>query len=381
MNVASLPKDWVATQLLRLLFQNLVVEERTDIRDATAAAWITANDLLHGRPGWMESVITSPQLLEWFETMMTPMGFPIDSSGFYDPLSSENGPQVAPERHNVDKNMLAQDLTLVSQDTVWKARIAAATAMAYLVASWNSSVRPDTYLLGDNALRESQAHGVDSVFQSILLHYVDSSSMMQKVLAAIVIEEWAKHYDAGSITSTRPPLIEVSTLAREMSSRTLAWLQSEPPTAYHEMAFTLARIHGECTNLLHSFAFDCKIPWAEIPTLGTEIDLTGSKQGGFSLASAEAAVEQDYAKLRDRVGKTKKRELAVIGEKRKTVISSIERYKEVKTQHDIRVCAAFAAAYVALKNTPDKVSPIVKGVMNGIKVCIVSTYCTILELF
>jgi TATA-binding protein-associated factor len=32
------------------------------------------------------------------------------------------------------------------------------------------------------------------------------------------------------------------------------------------------------------------------------------------------------------------------------------------------VCAAFAAAYVALKNTPDKVSPIVKGVMNGIKV-------------
>jgi Domain of unknown function (DUF3535) len=145
-------------------------------------------------------------------------------------------------------------------------------------------------------------------------------------------------------------------------------LQGEPPAAYHEMAFTLARIHGECTNLLQSFAFDCKVPWAEIPTLSTEIDLTGSKQGGFSLASAEATVEGDYTKLKDRLGKTKKRELAVIAEKRKTVISSIERYKEVKMQHDIRVCAAFAAAYVALKNTPDKVSPIVKGVMNGIKV-------------
>jgi len=192
--------------------------------------------------------------------------------------------------------------------------------------------------------------------------------MLQKVLAAIVIEEWAKHYGAEPSTSKCPPLIEVSALAREMSNRTLAWLQSEPPAAYHEMAFTLARIHGECTNLLHSFAFDCKIPWIEIPTLGTEIDLTGSKEGGFSLASAEAAVERDYAKLRDRLGKAKKRELAVIAEKRKTVISSIERYKEVKTQHDIRVCAAFAAAYVALKNTPDKVSPIVKGVMNGIKV-------------
>ena len=217
-----------------------------------------------------------------------------------------------------------------------------------------------------------KTHSVDSVFQSILLHYVDSSSMLQKVLAAIVIEEWAKHYGAEPSTSKRPPLIEVSTLAREMSNRTLAWLQSEPPAAYHEMAFTLARIHGECTNLLHSFAFDCKIPWIEIPTLGTEIDLTGSKEGGFSLGSAEAAVERDYAKLRDRLGKAKKRELAVIAEKRKIVISSIERYKEVKTQHDIRVCAAFAATYVALKNTPDKVSPIVKGVMNGIKVRAIS---------
>jgi TATA-binding protein-associated factor len=372
MNVASLPKDWVATPLLRLFFQNLVVEERTDIRNATTAAWKTAIDLLHSRSGWMETVVTSPQLLEWFETMMTPMGFPIDISGFYDPLSSESGAQVAAERHNVDKNMLSQDLTLVSPDSVWKARIAAATAMAYLIASWDSSVCSAPHDLGTIVLWGSQAHSVDNVFQSILLHYMDSSSMLQKVLAAIVIEEWAKRYDADPSSSKRPSLIEVSTLAREMSNRTLAWLQGEPPAAYHEMAFTLARIHGECTNLLQSFAFDCKVPWAEIPTLSTEIDLTGSKQGGFSLASAEATVEGDYTKLKDRLGKTKKRELAVIAEKRKAVVSSIERYKEVKTQHDIRVCAAFAAAYVALKNTPDKVSPIVKGVMNGIKVCSMS---------
>lgn len=145
MNVASLPKDWVSTPLLRLLFQNLVVEERTDVRDATVASWNTAIELLRSHPGWMESAITSPQLLEWFETMMTPMGSPIDASGFYDPLASENATQVAAERHNVDKNMLTQDLTLVQPDTVWKARIAAGTAMASLIASWNSSVRSCRY--------------------------------------------------------------------------------------------------------------------------------------------------------------------------------------------------------------------------------------------
>ncbi|KAI0261043.1 SNF2 chromatin remodeling protein [Gloeopeniophorella convolvens] len=350
MNVPSLPKEWVATPLLRLLFQNLVVEERTDVRRETINTWNTAIDLLHSRPGWMENVVTSAQLFEWFEIMMTPMGFPVEASGFYDPLASENGAHAAAERHNVDKNMLAQDLTLVSPDTVWRARIAAATAMAYLVASWNCA-----------------SQSVDDVFQPILLHYVESSSMLQKVLTAIVTEEWAKRYEAEPSDTPRTPLIEVSNLAREMSSRTLAWLQSDPPAAYHEMAFTLARIHGECLTLLQSFGYDCKLPWSEIPTLGTEIDLTGTKPGGFSLASAEASVNQDYTKLKERLGKTKKRELGAIAEKRNTVISSIERYKEVKAQHDIRVCAAFAAAYVALKSTPDKVSPIVKGVMNGIK--------------
>ena len=41
---------------------------------------------------------------------------------------------------------------------------------------------------------------------------------------------------------------------------------------------------------------------------------------------------------------------------------------EVKAQYDVRVAAAFAAAFIALRGTPDKVSLIVKGIMNSIKV-------------
>jgi TATA-binding protein-associated factor len=75
-----------------------------------------------------------------------------------------------------------------------------------------------------------------------------------------------------------------------------------------------------------------------------------------------------YTKLKDSLGRTKKRELSVMGEKRSNIVASIERYKEVKAQYDIRVSAAFAAAFVAFRRTPDKVSPVVKGIMNGIKV-------------
>ena len=208
---------------------------------------------------------------------------------------------------------------------------------------------------------------MDDTFRPILLHYIDSTSMLQKFLAAIISEGWAREYDARAPAGTAL-LIDASTLAAELAQKTLAWLQAEPPAAYHEMAFSLARIHGECYNLLQSFAFDCKLPQAAIPVLGTEIDVTGTREGCFTIDTAQAAVGGMFDKLKESLGRTKKRELAIIKDKRLKVVSSIDRYIEVKAQYDVRVAAVFAAAFVAFRSTPDKVSPIVKGIMNSIKV-------------
>ena len=191
--------------------------------------------------------------------------------------------------------------------------------------------------------------------------------MLQKFLAAIISEEWAHNVCPGTLKDGQL-LIEASPLAKDLSQRTLEWLQNDPPAAYHEMAYTLARIHGECFNLLQSFAYDCKLPQESIPNLGTEVDVTGTKPNCFTIQTAQKAVDEMFTTLKDSLGRTKKRELAIIKDKRTKVISSIERYVEVKAQYDIRVSAAFAAAFVALKATPEKVSPIVKGIMNGIKV-------------
>lgn len=206
------------------------------------------------------------------------------------------------------------------------------------------------------------------MFRPILIHYLDSPSMLQKFLTAIITEEWAQEHDAQAAPGTAL-LIETSPLAKDLSDRTLAFLQAEPPAAYHEMAYTLSRIHNECYNLLQAFVYDCKLPQAAIPVLGTEIDPTETRPGCFTITTAQAAVGDMFTKLKDALGRTKKKELAIIKEKRNQIAVNIDRYVEVKAQYDVRICAAFAAAYVALKATPDKVSPIVKGIMNGIKVC------------
>jgi TATA-binding protein-associated factor len=139
MNVATLPKEWVDAPLLRLLFQNLIVEERVDIRIATAAAWRTAIALLQSQDR-VHNVITTELIRDWFVLAMNPMGMAFDPSMFFDPVADEMK-ESAPERHNVDKSMMAQDLTLISFDTIWLARIAAASAIAYTMFMWGPPVR------------------------------------------------------------------------------------------------------------------------------------------------------------------------------------------------------------------------------------------------
>lgn len=139
MVVPSLPKDWVATPFMSLLFQNLVCEERSDIRDASLSAWKTALSILSSSPGRMDNVVTQQIILDWYAIVMTPLGVAIDVSTFYNPSFAVAG--VVPiERHNVDKNMLAQDPSLITAEITLKARIATATALANLMIFWPTQV-------------------------------------------------------------------------------------------------------------------------------------------------------------------------------------------------------------------------------------------------
>jgi hypothetical protein len=190
--------------------------------------------------------------------------------------------------------------------------------------------------------------------------------MLQKFLGAIISEEWASGHER--IFSPSTPLIASSALAKEVSQKTLTWLQGIPPPAYHEMAYSLGRIHAECIALLQLFHTECKLPMSSIPFLGNEIDITDTRQGCFTIETAQQTVNSYFNRLRDSLGRTKKKEQALIAEKRGHVVNSIERYLDIKGQYDIRVSAAFAAAFVGFRDMPDKVSPVVKGIMNGIKV-------------
>jgi TATA-binding protein-associated factor len=129
--------NWVDDRLLRLLFQNLIVEERLDIRDASALAWeatLRLNSLTAHVPSR-----AAPHLSSWFEILVTPIGTGLDARLFWSTRTSLSGQGAFV--YNVDKAILAQDLSLVSAEAVMRGRTAGAKAFGQLMAAWPSEVR------------------------------------------------------------------------------------------------------------------------------------------------------------------------------------------------------------------------------------------------
>jgi TATA-binding protein-associated factor len=138
--VDELPKDWLSSAFLCLLFQNLLVEERAHIRDATLSIWRTAVGYLSSMENVLPAIVSSPLISDWYALMLQPWGHPLDTSLFFQ--LPPHGSQAnldhgrVQEKHNVDKAMLGQDVGLVTAEVIWESRIACAQAMGYLIAIW-----------------------------------------------------------------------------------------------------------------------------------------------------------------------------------------------------------------------------------------------------
>lgn len=123
--VPGLPRsDWMHNDFFCLLFQNLVLEERADIRDLCFSAFASAVQEVESEAGALDVTIEC-SLEEWYEIVMRPVGLPLDENLFTKVGKKNFG-------HNVDKHMMAGDMSLISVETVLDTRVAAAKALALL---------------------------------------------------------------------------------------------------------------------------------------------------------------------------------------------------------------------------------------------------------
>ena len=339
MDISALPKNWIDESFLRFVYQNVVLEERNDIRSSSLKLFHAAIDNI--KPEDIPNYLFN-HLQGWFAIVMTPIGLPMETSFFLKStgIHSQNITQVG---HNVDKNVMMQDLSLVSVENILKGRYAAINGIARILTLWPI---------------ESQ----ELSFCGLIPAYINSTYALHQQLASTLVEEWA------AFSNERKINLKDNKFAVSLSEQLTNILVTDVPATYSEMALVLTQIRSECQIVYSSFINDGKVSKDIIPSIPSEVDPTGSIEGAFSLSIAELLVGSQYEEIVRNVSSRKKNMIQMIDDRRKKVQSTILFYKTRKDRYDTQVYSAIAAAVVALKALPQKLNPVIRSIMNSVKV-------------
>ena len=169
--------DWINLDVLRMTFQNMLVEERQNISNASFSLWLDLVEYLlneaETRPGHVE-IATLPAIEGWISLATSSFHRPLNTKLFFVPAGSDTEPDASDTtRYNLDGPMIKQDYTLVSSETVMRVRLVVCKALAYLLSAWSNDV-------------------VNEKLDASLTNCLTSNSAMRCLLAAVILEKWTR---------------------------------------------------------------------------------------------------------------------------------------------------------------------------------------------
>lgn len=369
---AESAQGWLNGRLLRLIFQNVLVERDQETLDMSIELWTALVNSLSLNPAVL-AMEFYPHLAPLMELSLHPIGvlrnpipmnatlFLKPSGGTYAPLAGappplrrssppEGGERAAKRRrkstkveeslptqsHDLDGRMMQGDVDLVGMETLVRSRIYAARAMGHIM-----SRIPATDLQEFD--RNLQA-GLISPFCSTQL------------AACMIVDEYARN-----------------TNSLEQCSRFVAPLQrmveGDRPTCYRDHVSYIRAVRSSCQQLINMFRDYGKVSSSKLPVLA--VVLQGEAEAGpsaFSLANAEKVVNEDYERLKKAMAPGQRLIASQqLKEQRDSTVQAIEEAKIRKEARDVRIKAAAACALVAINYLPKKPSPLIKAIMDSVK--------------
>ncbi|MCJ1289291.1 TATA-binding protein-associated factor mot1 [Xylographa carneopallida] len=362
-------KSWVGSRILRLVFQNLLLERNEAVLELSFTVWQKLASLLAGEGQFKSEFlsISSPM----FSLALHPIGvsrypIPIDYSLIMRPSGqplvepssaprkgsppaagepppkrrrrSEKKEEISAKAHNVDGHMLQGDVDLVGAETLIRSRIYGSKA------------------LGEAMELCSKSQYVSNLTEKLYAALSSPYSTTQ-MTASMILEEQAKHTDASSHLPAE--LIE---LLRSM-------LDNSRPEIYTDLVSYLQIARAQCQSLLNAFRDQGRISSSKIPTIAVVVQGdTGAGPTAFSLANAEAIVGQDYDRLKKALPTAQRfASMQVFEDAKNNAVAAIEEAKKVKLERDIRIRAAASGALVAMKEIPKKPASLIKSLTDSVR--------------
>ena len=364
-------KGWVDGKILRLVYQNLLVERNDQTLLLSLDVWRTLSQTLLEQD---EQLFTSEFLAisqDLFQLAMQPIGtsrnpIPMDASHLMRPSGQMYAtPSVVPSRaspantgepppkrrrrsdrkeeppastHNVDAPMIQGDVDLVGMDTLIRSRIFAARAF------------------GEALEKCAPGPATDQIFLEIASELSSPYSSTQ-MAAAIIFEEYARTSPSKAATANR------------FSPQLRSILEDERPESYQDLLPYLRIVRSQCHSLLHAFRDHAHVPQSKLPSIAVIVQGdAGAGPSAFSILNADAIVGREFERLKrtltpaQRITSTKHLEDA-----RTNAMGAIDEAKRVKVERDVRIKAAVSGAIVAFGDIPKKPSLLIKGIMDSIK--------------
>jgi TATA-binding protein-associated factor len=369
-------RDWLNGKILRLIYQNILVERNQDTLNLSLKVWEALVQFLAKDPNELAEQFSAhvdplmqltlhpigvsrhplPMNATLFQkpsgstyTMQYPADFvppgsrPISPSAPGEPPAKKRrkstkivDPVPTTSSHDVDGHMMQGDVDLVGMDILIRSRVFAARAMGLVM-----SLVPETVLDGYDA---SIVPGLTSAFSSTQL------------TASIIIDEYARN----CVTKDHP---------KRFVGHLTKIIDSDRPLHYRDLVSYTQLVRAQCAQLLNTFRDVGKLSQSRIPTLAVVV--AGEPEAGrdaFSIVTADKCVNEDFDRLKKALA-AGQRLIASQGltDARDSTIEVINTAKGVKDQRDIRIKAAAASALVSMRESPKKPTHIIKGMMDSVK--------------
>ena len=362
-------QGWVDGRILRLIFQNLLVERNEIALGLSLQVWNALSDCLAEQGVFHTEFL--PQLNDIFILAVHPIGvsrnpIPMDVSLIMRPSGqmtapantntrksspqrtgepsskkrrrSERKEDPPPSAHNVDGHMLQGDVDLVGADTLIRSRIYASKALGKAIGICLSKLPDGEYL-------EPIQSAMDSEYAST------------QMTASMILTELARSIESPKM------------VPKQFLSLLRTTVETERPESYADLVSFLQIARAQCLSLLNAFRDHGHVPPSKIPTMAVIVQgEPGAGPTAFSLSNAESIVGPDYERLKKSLTPTQRiTSLQHLTEAKANAIWAIEEAKKVKVERDIRVTAAVSSALVVMSEVPKKPSQVIKGLMESIK--------------
>ena len=361
-------RDWVNGKILRLMFQNLIVERNEPALRLSLDLYNALLAVIRDR-GTIEMEL-APQAGDILTLALQPIGIsrnplPIPlhllikpSGQLYGPPNpepSKGGQPRAetshkskkastkkedelPNTHSIDAHMLVGDVDLVGFDTLVRSRTAAAKAVGKTFSALEGT-------------------DMQNLFRKQMLEGLRSPYSTTETTSALMIEEAALSQQDGS------------TVTADAFGDSLREMIDDPrPEGYLDIIAHLRIVRTQCRSLVNAFRDHGKVPESKLPNVAALVLGESDGQYAFRMSNAESIVGNDFERLKRSIAPAQRfLSTQTLSDARTAAVEAIEEAKKVKAERDTRVKAAASCALVAIGEIPKKPSGLIKGIMDSIK--------------